>query len=275
MFNRKEIKKKAWAHAKGYWKIPLLLTLGIIVSLVIILGCFFIVLATAPDANIVTSSTNLAANSHDPTSVFIGFVILIIYAIFIMSVMMAFCYFFFHFAHDNKGTNVKTFFEGLSLWHKGTRGFLWSGLWVSLWSMIFYIPGIIKAIAYSQMFFILADKKNIGVCKSMRISKEITKGYKADLFFMALSFTGWIFLTMIPYAIGSTMFALNPEANIVPLFVGLFLYIVLITLLMPYMMTSYVYAYDYLLASALERKIITPVDLGEKTSIQEEGENNV
>ncbi len=268
MFDRKAMKKRAWEHSKGYWKLPLLLFLGSLVVILIILAGFVIVTATAPDAIILTTDTSFSAESNDPITVLLGFIILIIYTAFITTLMMAFYYFFLHFARDNKGTNVKTFFEGFSLWHKGLRGLLWQALWVSLWTMLFYIPGIVKLFAYSQMFFVLADKPNVGVCKSMRISKEITKGYKGDLFFMSLSFIGWLILAMIPYTIGFTLYAISPDTNLPFLFIGLFVYLIIVIILLPYIATTYIYAYEYLLKSALDRKIISYEDIGEKSPVE-------
>ena len=91
-----------------------------------------------------------------------------------------------------------TFLEGIeSRWLPALLGSLWNMLWVCLWSLLFVIPGIVKAYSYSMMFYVLAENPKIGPMKAMDISKILTQGHKADLFMMDLSFFGWILLTML------------------------------------------------------------------------------
>ena len=61
----------------------------------------------------------------------------------------------------------------------------------------FLYPGNYKGI----FLFILAENPKIGVAKAMRISKVLTKGYKADLFVMGLSFFGWNLLSIFTFGI--------------------------------------------------------------------------
>ena len=72
----------------------------------------------------------------------------------------------------------------------------------------------------------------------MKISMEITKGHKWDLFILSLSFIGW--------------------ALLVPLTGG-----ILYFWLMPYMNMTYVNAYHSLMKEALESGRIKPEDLSE------------
>ncbi len=78
---------------------------------------------------------------------------------------------------------------------KGAFSMLWYSLWVTLWSFLFLIPGIVKSYSYRQMFYIIAENPGISVTKAMNISKAMTKGHKADLFIMDLSFIGWFILS--------------------------------------------------------------------------------
>lgn len=78
---------------------------------------------------------------------------------------------------------------------------------------MFFVPGIVKSIAYSQMFFILDEHPDIGVRKAMRVSKEITKGYKGELFLMGLSFLGWE-NSELPYNGNSEPLAASLRVNV-------------------------------------------------------------
>lgn len=71
-----------------------------------------------------------------------------------------------------------------------------------LWSLLFIIPGIIAAYSYSQTFFILADKENIGALEAIEESKKRMKGNKWRLFLLGLSFIGWGILAIFTLGIG-------------------------------------------------------------------------
>ena len=65
---------------------------------------------------------------------------------------------------------------------------------VSLASVLFIIPGIILALAYSMVFYIFADNPEISWEDCLKTSREMMKGYKGNLFCFGLSFLGWIIL---------------------------------------------------------------------------------
>ena len=95
-----------------------------------------------------------------------------------------------------------TFIEGFALWARGILASLWAGLWIFLWSLLFIIPGIVKAYAYSMTLYLVAENPELSVTKALKISKEITKGHKMDLFILDLSFIGWEFLCLFTAGIG-------------------------------------------------------------------------
>lgn len=132
--------------------------------------------------------------------------------------------------------SFSNFIDGLNNWWRGTLAALWQFLWVTLWSMLFFIPGIIKAIAYSQTMFIVGEYEDISITKAMRISITITQGHKGDLFMTYLSFLGWAILAAIPAGIG-------------------FIF------LEPYYKMTMTNAYHALLKEALETGKIRPEDL--------------
>ncbi len=63
-----------------------------------------------------------------------------------------------------------------------------------LWSLLFVVPGIIKAIAYSQANYVIHDNPRLKGKEAIEISKRMTNGFKGDLFSMYLSFIGWYIL---------------------------------------------------------------------------------
>jgi uncharacterized membrane protein len=93
-------------------------------------------------------------------------------------------------------------FSGFKIYPKSLGMYLWMILWVVLWSLLLIVPGIIKAISYSQSFFIIAENPNVKVRDAMKISMKMTDGYKGDIFVMALSFLGWMLLAILTLGIG-------------------------------------------------------------------------
>lgn len=90
--------------------------------------------------------------------------------------------------------------------------FFWQALWVFLWSLLFLIPGIVKAYSYRLAFYILADNPDIGVREALNESKRLTDGFKWDLFVLDLSFLGWAILANLTFGIG--YFWLTPYMEI-------------------------------------------------------------
>ncbi|MBQ8177055.1 MAG: DUF975 family protein [Oscillospiraceae bacterium] len=74
-------------------------------------------------------------------------------------------------------------------------------LYTFLWSLLFVIPGIIKSYSYCQTTFIKAENPNISPSRAIELSKIMMEGHKADLFYLHLSFIGWILLSGLTYNI--------------------------------------------------------------------------
>ncbi|MBQ3310285.1 DUF975 family protein [Candidatus Saccharibacteria bacterium] len=102
-------------------------------------------------------------------------------------------------------------------------GAIYYGLFVFLWSLLFWIPGIIKSIAYSQMFFLMTDNPKMEAGEAQKKSMEMMNGHKMDYFILQLSFFPWFLLTIVTFGLAA-------------IYVG------------PYMQASYAAFYDALLA---------------------------
>lgn len=71
-----------------------------------------------------------------------------------------------------------------------------------LWSLLFVIPGIIKGLSYSQMFFLMADK-GLSAKDAQAQSMEIMEGHKWQYFVLQLSFIPWILLCLVTFGIAT------------------------------------------------------------------------
>ena len=103
-----------------------------------------------------------------------------------------------------------------------------TAFFVFLWSLLLFIPGIVKSYAYSMAPYVLADNPTFTAREALRESKRITQGHKGQLFILELSFFGWMLLACIPI-VGT---------------------IVMLVYIIPYMSATYANAYNALKASA-------------------------
>ena len=64
------------------------------------------------------------------------------------------------------------------------------------------ILGIILALAYGMTPFLLRDYPDLTPREALRMSREMMRGYKWDLFLLELSFIGWILVSILTLGIG-------------------------------------------------------------------------
>lgn len=64
-------------------------------------------------------------------------------------------------------------------------------LFVFLWSLIFVIPGIVKAYQYRLVPYLLAENPDMDYHDALDTSRRLTDGQKGDIFVLDLSFIGW------------------------------------------------------------------------------------
>lgn len=109
---------------------------------------------------------------------------------------------------NNVRPQVGDVFQGFNLFGKALWLSVITGFFTFLWSLLFFIPGIVKAFAYSMAPYILAENPQMTAREALDESKRITKGYKGDLFVLQLSFIGWMLL--VPLTLGLLGIWLNP-----------------------------------------------------------------
>lgn len=68
-------------------------------------------------------------------------------------------------------------------------------LYTSLWTLLFIVPGIIKAYEYRMIPYILAENPEMDCKEAFQISKDMMYGEKWDTFVLDLSFLGWSILS--------------------------------------------------------------------------------
>ena len=77
------------------------------------------------------------------------------------------------------------------------------GLFTMLWSLLLYIPGIIKGLSYSMSMYILAENPDMPALEAIDRSKKMMDGHQMELFVLMLSFIGWYLLCMVTFGIAA------------------------------------------------------------------------
>lgn len=112
------------------------------------------------------------------------------------------CYFFIHAREYD--TDLMDLFKGFtngSYFH--TVGVLiFRQLYIFLWSLLLFIPGIIKSYEYYFIPYIIMENPNISRERAFELSKIMTNGYKWKIFVLELSFYGWALLGTLLCGIG-------------------------------------------------------------------------
>jgi uncharacterized membrane protein len=111
--------------------------------------------------------------------------------------------FFLSLARGSQNVDMERLLDGFK---KDVGGNLLLGLlysiFLALWSLLFVIPGIVKAYAYSLCFYLKNDHPDYDWKKSLDESQRLMKGHKMELFLLDLSFLGWIIVGSICCGIG-------------------------------------------------------------------------
>lgn len=94
-------------------------------------------------------------------------------------------------------TEYLTLFDGFSMAGKIVALSLLEFVFIFLWSMLFTIPGIVAAYRYRFALYNLLENPELSASQAIALSGIQTNGMKAQLFWLDLSFIGWIFLTVV------------------------------------------------------------------------------
>ena len=91
-----------------------------------------------------------------------------------------------------------TLFDGFSFVGKLIGLNIVMYFFITLWSMLFVVPGIIAAYRYRFALYNLYENPGISVFEALNMSKRQTYGYNSQLFMLDLSYLGWTLLASAP-----------------------------------------------------------------------------
>ncbi len=70
-------------------------------------------------------------------------------------------------------------------------------LFLSLWTMLLIVPGLVKMYSYRMVPYILADEPDLSPTETITRSRQMMDGQKWHAFCYDISFIGWMLLTLI------------------------------------------------------------------------------
>ena len=86
-------------------------------------------------------------------------------------------------------------------------------LYITLWTLLFIIPGIIKGYEYRMIPYILAENPTISTKEAFALSKQMMDGEKLNAWILDLSFIGWNILSAFTCCI-LAIFYVAPYQNL-------------------------------------------------------------
>lgn len=188
-----QIKKKSLASLKGKWGIGVGLTLIV-----------FLITSIVPTIVEVLLSGGFSEWIDQTEPPLIADMVNLLISFLFIPMTVASYWFYLVIArwNDPKISDVFTVYKEWELSLKVIGTSILVGIFTILWSLLLIIPGIIKGISYSQVFFLLRDNPQLSALEAITESKIRMKGYKWKYFLLNLSFIGWAFIAIFTLGIG-------------------------------------------------------------------------
>ncbi len=124
---------------------------------------------------------------------------------------------FVRYMREKKKADLNNLFDGFreNLGQTFLLGLL-SSLFITLWSFLLIVPGIVKACSYAMAPYIQQDSDNKDWKYCLDRSREMMNGHKMDYFLLQLSFIGWMIVGVLCLGIGTlwvTVYLETAKAN--------------------------------------------------------------
>ena len=121
----------------------------------------------------------------------------------LLTVLTAGCNLYHLGVRRGEEMGYSTLFDGFSFVGKLILLQIVMSLFITLWSFLFVIPGIIAGYRYRFAMYNLCENPEMGVMEALAMSCSQTRGHKMDLFVLDLSFLGWSLLCVLTLGIAT------------------------------------------------------------------------
>jgi uncharacterized membrane protein len=205
--------QKAKQRLSGNWTDPVLAVLlsyavmcGIIILIQMILGITQFVVTIFAEIVNSFSETALIGVVILAFIVFIAISIISTIAIFAVygGVIQGACSYFLKFSRNEpvQILDILAPFKSKKQVQRSSSAYFLMALYISLWSLLFVIPGIVAGYSYAMIFFILSEDENCSINDALKRSKEMMFGHRAELFWLFCRFIGWGILGVFTMGVG-------------------------------------------------------------------------
>ena len=233
MLSFSTLKQSAKNNLAGRWKTAIL--------------CFFLMNLVYAIVMIITLLLQLFSRN---TSIIFSLIFGVVDVLYVLSYMYS-QYFIALSISNRYEIRPSDSFIGLKHFNRSAPLTLLYMVKIFLWSLLFYIPGIIKMFSYSMCFFIKIENPNMPSSEAIRRSQAIMEGHKTDLFFLLFSFIGWYLLIGIGFAAIMVIiaFLVTDVVAIIISTISIFLLFLIVNMfLYPYILTTTAEFYNYVKA---------------------------
>lgn len=215
MWSRRELKTRAKEVLKTtYW-------ISLLVSVIIAVAEGSSGGSSAGFGNVFNnnSSTDGLINSNELYYILVIFGIIILISILIAIAFRIFLgypleiggrLFFIQGARENADLNYLGYGFAKGRYLNIVKTMFFRSLFTFFWTLLFIIPGIVKYYAYSMVPYILAENPQMDSDQAIKLSMNMTKGQKFNMWVLDLSFIGWYLLGTLLFLVG-TIFVMPYE----------------------------------------------------------------
>ena len=163
-------------------------------------GKMWNVLGVSLIAGLINGISTTPSSESDIEIIIIELIISFVCGILAMIIDVGLIRWMTNFIND-KETKLEILFSKFKDWKQVTMVFIHQYAMVLLYTLLLIIPGMIKALGYSLVPYILANDSNMGSDEVLKLSEKMMKGHKMDLFIFSLSFIGWHLLAIFTLGI--------------------------------------------------------------------------
>lgn len=204
MWNRQDIKARGKAAFKAnYWK-----SVGVSFLLSLLAG------GVTASARSSIPSEDSAEQSFEEASgvmpelspafilIFVSAMLLVIIValalrIFLFNPLKVGCYQFFKKNLYSPDAPLDAITEGFSQYGRTFLTLFLSDLYVTLWCLLLFIPGLVKSYSYRLVPYLLKDEPDLSPNEVITMSRQLMNGHKWEAFVYDLSFLGWMLLGLL------------------------------------------------------------------------------
>lgn len=98
--------------------------------------------------------------------------------------------------------NIGSMFDGFQDYARILGTVLLQAVYTFLWTLLLFVPGVVKWYSYSMTNYILLDEPELKNNAAIERSMAMMEGHKMRLFMLDLSFIGWALLATLTCGIG-------------------------------------------------------------------------